>query len=115
MATFASNSCYSTQHVENQNTTSARLCQYQKFYNTLAEKGVSPEKIMKFIHTSAGCIPLLFYYISKLQLLSSIIDVTDDAEKVLTIGKFYTVLPVFIAQAVRMLVCYYIAIASYSH
>ena len=102
MATFPQDSCYPAQHVEDRRATSARLCQYHRFYNMLANQGVSPETMMKFIHTSAGCIPLLFYYISG--LLSSIPDVTDDAEEVLRIGRFYTMLPALIEQAVRMLV-----------
>ena len=103
LVTFPPNSCSSAQHVEDKHTTSVKSCQYHQFYEMLAGKGVSTETVMKFIQMSAGCIPLLFCCISK--VLSSIIVVTDDAKKVLTIGNTYSMLPVLIEQALVMLVC----------
>lgn len=98
--TFPPNSCCPVQHVEDKHTSS---CQCHQFYEILAGKGVSTETVMKFIQMSAGCIPLLFCCISK--VLSSIIVVTDDAKKVLTIGNTYSMLPVLIEEALVMLVC----------
>ena len=101
---FPPNSCCPVQHVEDKHTTSVKSCrQYHQFYEMLAGKVVSTETVMKFIQMSAGCIPLLFCCISK--VLSSIIVVTDDAKKVLTIGNTYSMLPVLIEQALVMLVC----------
>ena len=93
----------SAQHVEDKHTTSVKSCQYHQFFEILAGKGVSTETVMKFIQMSAGCIPLLFCCIS--EVLTSVIVVIDDAEKVLTIGKTYSMLPVLIEQALMMLVC----------
>ena len=105
LVTFPPTSCSSAQHVEDMHTTSVKSCQCHQFYEMLAGKGVSTEMVMKFIQMSAGCIPPLFCCISK--VLSSIIVVTDhdDAKKVLTIGNTYSMLPVLIEQALKMLVC----------
>lgn len=103
LVTFPPNSCGSVHNKEDKHTVSVKSCQYQQFFEMLAGKGVSTETVMKLIQTSAGCIPLLFCCI--IEMLSCIITVTDDAEKVLTIGKTYSMLPVFIEQAIMMLVC----------
>lgn len=97
MITFSSNSYYSAHLVEE------TKCQYQQFFKMLADKGVSVEAITKFIQLSAGCIPILHYYIS--ELLSSIAVVINDAEKVLAIRNTHKMLPVLIGQALMMSVC----------
>ena len=103
LVTFPPNSCSSAQHVEDKHTTSVKSCQYHQFYEMLAGKGISIETVMKVIQMTAGCIPLLFCCIS--EALTSVIAVIDDAEKVLTIGKTYSMLPILIEQALMMLVC----------
>ena len=103
LVTFPPNSCGPVQHVEDKPTTSVKPCQYQQFFEILASKGISTETLMELIQTSAGCIPLLLCCIN--ELLSCIIIVTDDAEKALTIENTYSMLPVFIEQALTMLVC----------
>ena len=78
--------------------------QIQRFSEILAAKGVSMDSIIKFIRTSAGCIPRWHYHIS--ELLSSIVVVTDNALQVFEVENICKAFPTVIQLVLMMQVCF---------
>ena len=103
LVTFASHSHNSTHRDEDQQMISVDS-QYQKFSEKLAAKGIAGETIAKFIQTSVGCVLLWHYCIG--ELLSSIVVVINNAEKVFTITNNNELLHAIIGQVSVMLVSY---------
>ena len=76
---------------------------FQQVSKILTAKGVSADTIVKLFQTIVGCIPLLQSCIN--EVFTSIVGVINDAEDVLAIGNIYKMLPSFIEQVSKMLVC----------
>ena len=102
LVTVSSHPYHTAYHVEDQHVTSVET-QYQQFSKTLATKGISVEAIMKFIHISAGHVPILYNCIT--DLLSPIVVVTDEAEQVFKTENICKCLPTVIELVLMMLVC----------
>ena len=87
---------------EDQHMTSV-ISHFQQVSKILTAKGISADTIVKLCQAIVGYIPLLQSCI--IEVLTSIVGVINDAEDVLAIGNICRMLPLFIEQVSKMLVC----------
>ena len=92
---------YFTYFTGNQHTPA--ICQTQQLVRIPTAGNIPVQTIIKVAFASVGCVSVWHYRIC--ELLAPIVDVINDAERVLVIENIVHNLRTFIVQVVRMSVC----------